>query len=215
MENNEDIESSDGVKRIITNIGIPLTFFNVYEALEEKNPRNVFLNGQLYVEDRVDMILSGYFGYDNSVRHNSIVKFLKSEYCNFISKIKFLSMLVHTDKPKDDRNREVIPFVNNRKVISSLITIGEVRNSFQHNLDFQEAFSNAIRDGRKFSLIEKRLDSCSDLSGLVEMFKEEVILLVKELDSIMLSEFPTLKISIEDLKKALTSPESDKKEEIK
>ena len=42
MENNEDIESSDGVKRIITNIGIPLTFFNVYEALEEKNPRNVF-----------------------------------------------------------------------------------------------------------------------------------------------------------------------------
>ena len=47
------------------------------------------------------------------------------------------------------------------------------------------------------------------------MFKEEVILLVKELDNIMLSEFPTLKISIEDLKKALTSPESDKKEEIK
>ncbi|MBI2044137.1 hypothetical protein HYT24_02115 [Candidatus Pacearchaeota archaeon] len=211
MEENKGV---DGVKRIITNTGIPLTFFNVYEALEDKNPRNVFLNGQLYVEDRVDAILSWYFGYDNSVRHSSIIKFLKSEYCSFISKIRFLSMLIHTDKPNNKGNREVIPFINNKKIISGLITIGEVRNSFQHNLVLQEAFNNVIKDGRKFSLIDKRLDSCKDLNDLVGIFKEEVILLVKEIDSIFLSEFPTLKISIEDLKKALTSPASDKEDKI-
>ena len=57
MEDNKNIKGVDGVKRLITNTGVPLTFFNVYEALEEENPRNVFLNGQLYVEDRLDMIL--------------------------------------------------------------------------------------------------------------------------------------------------------------
>ncbi len=207
MENGNNIEGADGVRRIITNTGIPLTSFNVYEALEEKNPRNVFLNGQLYVEDRVDFILSWYFGYDNSVRLNSIIQFLKSEYCSFISKIKFLSMLVHTDKINEEGKREVVQFISNKKIISSLITIGEVRNSFQHNLVLQEAFNNAIKGGKKFSLTGKKLDLSNDLNGLVNMFKEEVILLVKELDNLMISEFPMKKISIEDLKKALTTPD--------
>jgi len=213
MEDKPKIESIDGITRVLTNKGLMVTFLNIYEALEEKNPRNVFLNGQLYIEDRVDTIISMYFGHDNSIRHSSILDFLKSENCDFISKIKWLSMLIRENKIKLDGKREVIKFVENGKIISSLRTIGEVRNAFQHNLIFEEAFRNAIKDGRTFKLIDKKLDTCQDINELVKMFKEEAILLVGELDKIMLKDFTTHKISIEDLKKALTSPESDNKGE--
>ena len=207
----KNIGSVDGVNRLVTNTGIPLTFFNVYEALEEKNPRNVFLNGQLYIEDRVDMIISGYFGHDNNIRQDSILKFLKSEDCDFFAKIKFLSMLINTYKLDNEGKKEAVSFVENRKIISSLRTIGEVRNSFQHNLVFEEAFINAVKDGRTFKLIDKRLDTCSNIRNLVDMFKEEAILLVSELDKIILKEFATHKIDIETLKKILTSSENDNK----
>ena len=203
----DKIENIDGLTRVITNKGINVTFLNVYEALEDKNPRNVFLNGQLYVEDRVDTIISFYFGYDNSIRHSSILKFLKSRYCDFISKIEFLSMLINTYKSDDKGKNDVVPFVENKKIISSLKTIGDVRNAFQHNLIFEGAFVNAIKEGKTFKLTNKKLKSCKNIQELVDIFKEEVILLVKELDNVMISEFPMEKISIEDLKKALTTPD--------
>ncbi len=204
------IENIDGITRIFTNKGINITFLNVYEALEDKNPRNVFLNGQLYIEDRVDTIISGYFGHDNSIRHSSILRFLKSEYCDFLSKIKLLSMLINTYKDNLEGKKEEVSFIEDKKIISSLRTIGEVRNSFQHNLIFEEAFVNAIKDGRTFKLTNKRLDTCKSIQDLVNIFKEEVILLVGELDKIILKEFATHKIDIETLKKILASPESDK-----
>ena len=211
MENNDvKIENIDGITRVITNKGLKVNFLNIYEALEEKNPRNVFLNGQLYIEDRVDMIISGYFGHDNSIRHSSILKFLKSEHCDFFSKIKFLSMLINAYKKNNKGKKEVVPFIDNKKIISSLRTIGEVRNSFQHNLVFEEAFINAIKNGKTFKLTNKRLDTCKSIQDLVDMFKEEAILLVDELDKIILKEFATHKIDIETLKKILANPESDK-----
>ena len=94
MEDKPKIESIDGITRVLTNKGLMVTFLNIYEALEEKNPRNVFLNGQLYIEDRVDTIISMYFGHDNSIRHSSILDFLKSENCDFISKIKFCGLFI-------------------------------------------------------------------------------------------------------------------------
>src|SRR3989344_6693526 len=111
MEDESKIENIDGITRVVTNKGINVTFLNVYEALEDKNPRNVFLNGQLYVEDRVDKIISGYFGHDNSIRHSSILKFLKSEYCDFLSKIKFLSMLINTYKENPEGKKEEVSFI--------------------------------------------------------------------------------------------------------
>lgn len=212
MEDEKDtkIENIDGITGVITNKGLRINFLNIYEALEEKNPRNVFLNGQLYIEDRVDVILSGYFGYDNSIRYSSILKFLKSEHCDFFSKIKFLSMLVNTYKEDNQGGKEEVPFIENKEIISSLRTIGEVRNSFQHNLIFEEAFINAIKDGKTFKLTNKRLDTCKSIQDLVDIFKEEVILLVDKLDKITIKEFATHKIDIETLKKILTSPEINK-----
>jgi len=206
-DKNTKIESIDGITRVITNKGLRINFLNIYEALEEKNPRNVFLNGQLYIEDRLDTILSMYFGYDNSIRHSSILKFLKSENCDFISKIKFLSMLINKYKEDDKGEKEEVLFIENKKIIPSLRTIGEVRNSFQHNLVFEEAFINAIKDGRTFKLTNKRLDTSKSIQGLVDIFKKEAILLVDELDKIVLKEFATHKIDIETLKKALTTPD--------
>jgi len=155
-----------------------------------------------------------YFGHDNSIRHSSILKFLKSRHCDFFSKIKFLSMLINTYKPNKEGKQEVVSFIENKKVISSLQTIGAVRNSFQHNLIFEEAFKNAIKDGRTFELIDKKLDVCGSLDDLVKMFKEEVVLLTGELDKVIMKEFATQKIDIETFKKAITNQELDKKEEI-
>ena len=214
MEEQPKIESYDGVTKVLTNKGIEITFLNIYEALEQKNPRNVFLSGQLYIEDRLDTVISMYFGYDNSIRHSSILQFLKSKYCDFFSKTRFLSMLINTYKIDREGKQEIINFIENGKIISSLQTIGAVRNSFQHNLVYEDAFRNAIKDGSKFILIDKKLDTCNSLDDLVKSFKEEIILLTAELDKIILKEFATRKIDIETLKKALASPESDKKEEI-
>ncbi|MBS3094349.1 hypothetical protein J4474_01655 [Candidatus Pacearchaeota archaeon] len=207
MENNNKIKSYDGVTKIITNTGVEVTFLNIYEALEQENPRNVFLSGQLYIEDRLDTIISMYFGDDNNIRHSSILKFLKSRYCDFFSKIQFLSMLIEKYKIVDGK-QEIVNFIENKKIISGLKTIGEVRNSFQHNLVYGEAFKNVIKGGHKFIFIDKKLDTCNDLKDLVKSFKEEVILLVGELDKVMIKEFTTHKIDIETLKKALTTPDN-------
>lgn len=212
MEDDDKIENTDGITRVVTNKGINITFLNVYEALEDKNPRNTFLNGQLYVEDRIDTIISGYFGHDNSIRHSSILKFLKSEYCDFLSKIKLLSMLINIYKDNHEGKKEEVPFIEDKNIIASLRTIGEVRNSFQHNLVFEEAFVNAIKDGKTFKLTNKRLDTCKSIQDLVNMFKEETILLVGELDKIILKEFATHKMDIETLKKILVSSENDKED---
>ena len=112
MENNNKIKSYDGVTKIITNTGVEVTFLNIYEALEQENPRNVFLSGQLYIEDRLDTIISMYFGDDNNIRHSSILKFLKSRYCDFFSKIQFLSMLIEKYKIVDGK-QEIVNFIEN------------------------------------------------------------------------------------------------------
>jgi hypothetical protein len=210
---NKKIENIDGITRVITNKGLKINFLNIYEALENENPRNVFLNGQLYIEDRVDIIISGYFGYDNSIRHSSISKFLKSKHCDFFSKIRFLSMLINKYQEDNEGKKEEMPFIENKKIISSLETIGAIRNSFQHYLFFEEAFINAINDGKTFKLINKKLNICKNIQELVSVFKEEAILLVNELDKIILKEFATHKLDIETLKKILTNPENEKKEE--
>src|SRR3989344_2212400 len=145
MINKEKNKSFDGVTRVQTPNGTQITFLNVYEAIEQENPRNVFLNGQLYVEDRLDTIISMYFGYDNSLRHSSILKFLKSRHCDFFSKTQFLFMLINTYKIDREGKQEIVNFIENGKIISSLQTIGAVRNSFQHNLVYEDAFRNAIK----------------------------------------------------------------------
>jgi hypothetical protein len=205
MEEPSKIEEYDGIKKIKTKEGFDILSFNIYDALEQKNPRNVFLNGQLYVENSLDIIISMYFGYDNSIRHSSILEFLKSRNCDFFSKIQLLSMLINTYKPNPTGKHEVVHFIEDKKIISSLQTIGEVRNAFQHNLVFDEAFKNAIKDGKTFKLINKRLDTCNNVDDLVKMFKEEVVLLNDKLHNIILKEFST---------PVKLSPESDKKEEI-
>lgn len=208
MSDNQKTKGYDGVTKVKTPDGEIITFLNIYEALEQDNPRNIFLNGQLYVENRLDTIISMYFGYDNNIRHASILNFLKSRYCDFFSKIKLLSMLIN----KYDGKNEV-PLIENKDVISSLQTIGEIRNSFQHNLIFEEAIKNSIKDGRTFKLTGRKLDTCGNLNGLIEAFKKEVIKLTEELDKIIINKIPHYKIDMETLKKTLTGHSFDNDKE--
>jgi len=128
MEEQPKIESYDGVTKVLTNKGIEITFLNIYEALEQKNPRNVFLSGQLYIEDRLDTVISMYFGYDNSIRHSSILQFLKSKYCDFFSKTRFLSMLINTYKIDREGKQEIINFIENGKIIA-IDTADKIKHS--------------------------------------------------------------------------------------
>ena len=164
MSEEQKYENIDGVTKIITNTGIPLTFLNIYDALKDKNPRNVFLNGQLYIEDRLDRLISGYFGCDNNIRQSSILNFLKSRYCDFDSKIEWLFMLIGRDEVNSKGERKITMFVENKDIKSSLRAIGAVRNAFQHNLDQWEALIVATKNSNIFKLTGVRPDSCKNIN---------------------------------------------------
>ena len=189
----------DGITEVYRSDGIKITSFNIHDALDQKNPRNVFLNGQLYLEDSVDMIISWYFGYDNNIRHASIINFLKSGHCDFFTKVEFLSMLINKYRQVPNSLHQTDHFISDRRIIASLRIIGQVRNAFQHNLVADKAFIEASKEGAKFKLTDKRLDTCKNVDELVNLFKEEAFLLYDKLHEMILTEMPHSKIDLKTL----------------
>jgi hypothetical protein len=158
-------------------------YFNIDEALSQKNPRNTFLNGQLFIEMVCDRIITKYFckgitGSDNR-RRTVFSDFLKSRDVNFFMKINLLKKL---EIYKEGKLGKLI----DKKIITSLKSIGAVRNAFQHNLQHGDAL-NSLTDGDKFVF------ACADQIGLsvyskkgIEDLKKYFCLEVKALYSALL-----------------------------
>ncbi len=155
--------------------------FNIDEALKQKNPRNVFLNGHLYIEFFCDAIIKYYFDIDNKIKDKVFSDFLESGNCSFSLKIWFMDKLM-----KYDENNLLSPErLIDKKIINSLHAISEVRNSFQHNLNLDMAFEKLVKKSdRKFTFIRKKLSQYKELDKLIEDFKKEVKELYNELEKI-------------------------------
>ena len=125
--------------------------YDISEALNQKNPRNVFLNGQLFIEMQCDLILVQYFckgntGIDNR-RRTLFSNFIKSRDVNFYAKIKLLKTLELISKAGISKLLDV-------QTYTSLKSIGAVRNAFHHNLEYGDAL-NCLTSGDKFMFVSK------------------------------------------------------------
>lgn len=160
------------------------TIFNIAEAMDQDNPRNAFLNGQLFVEILCDSILVQYFckgstGADNR-RRTLFWNFIKSRYVDFFAKIKLLRTL-------EIINKSGITKLLDTKTYTSLKAIGAVRNAFHHNLDYDDAL-NCLTAGDKFVFISnqgKKLSTYKDVETLKINFQTEAYLLHNALNDLV------------------------------
>ena len=167
----------DGITEGLTDEGDKITIYDLKKALDQESPRSVFLNGQLYIEKECDMIIGIYFAQNNPIKMGVLGGFLTSRYCDFFDKIFILKNLV---------TNSFEPIIKDSKIISSLQAIGEVRNSFQHNIEYVEAMDQ-VRKGGKFSFVDKNLKGYSTVENLLEDFKTEVIEVYHKLNDLEIS----------------------------
>jgi hypothetical protein len=158
----KEMKKYDGMT-IINDSGIKTVFYDITEALNIKDPRNVFLNGQLFIELQCDGILTEYFckgetGYDNR-RRSLFSNFLKSKEMSYYTKIKLLKEL---EILENNQMKKII----DKKIYTSLKAIGAVRNAFQHNLEYEEALKSLTGDKFVFLLENKKLSDYEDVEQL-------------------------------------------------
>lgn len=178
-----DDENHDGVMVEKNADGGVLVITNIYDALKEDNPRNLFLNGQLHIENLCDILLSWYFckgttGEDN-LRRTVFLDFLKSRDVDFFAKINLLRKVEVFEDGKMKR-----PF--DGKVYVSLKAVGAVRNAFQHNLIYGEALKH-ITDGDVFVFVNEKktkLTAFKSVDNLKKAFASEAVQLHDELVAI-------------------------------
>nr|MBA4405541.1 hypothetical protein [Nanoarchaeum sp.] len=120
--------------------GSTIISFNISEAFDKTNLRSDFLKGQLYVELLCDNLISTYLKIPSGIELGVFHDFLASRHCPFEAKIAIINLM------KDPKTNE--PLVE-RKLIASLKLIGEIRNAFQHNIQYKKAI-NSLADSRKF-----------------------------------------------------------------
>ncbi len=180
--NKYDSMSKKEYDGIITHKNGKYTFteYNIDKALNQKNIRNVFLNGQLFTEMLCDSIICLYLTQNKNPQQGILSNFLKSRHIDFFSKIELLKMLENKKRKK---------FID-KDIIISLKAIGAVRNAFQHNLRHEDAL-RSLTDGDKFAFKNKVLSTYTDVGSLVLDFKLEVRDIFIKLHSIIL-EIPTL-----------------------
>lgn len=155
--------------------------YNISEALNQENPRNIFLNWHLFIELECDSLLIQYYCNNMTNRKRTIFwNFLKSKYIDYSGKIQFLRL---AELNRDGKITSVI----SKELYTSLKAVGAIRNAFHHNLDYGDALS-FLTDGDKFILIKKpkhkTLASYKDMHELVDDFKSEVITLYEKLHMI-------------------------------
>jgi len=143
--------------------------FDITEALDQENPRNVFLNGQLHLELTCDDVISAYIADRDPVRMGVMNRFLTSRDITFFGKIELMKRFVIKDE-KGNQIKMIRP-----NVIKSLKSIGEVRNAFQHNLVLDIAIRKLKQTESKFHLTGIKLKECLDLNAFLDGFKREVI----------------------------------------
>ena len=146
--------------------------YDISEALNQDNPRNAFLNGQLFIEMQCDLLLVQYFckgntGTDNR-RRTLFSNFLKSRDVDYFTKIKLLKTLEFISS-------KGVKKILDKKVYTSLKAVGAVRNAFHHNLEYEDAL-NFLTNGDKFvfaSRESKLLSSYTDVKTLKRDFVSE------------------------------------------
>jgi|SRR3989344_6686059 len=159
--------------------------FNLEEALNQDNPRNIFLNGQLYIEAECDRIIDTFFQTSDGCKNACLTNFLKSKYCRFDTKIAWLTMLKKLDSEKG-----VVDVVD-KKIIAALNSIACVRNSFHHYLIYEDALRNVKKATSK--LHTKKLSDIEDIDELINCFKKEVTFVYSEIRKLLKKEIERAK----------------------
>ncbi|MDD5331552.1 MAG: hypothetical protein PHE43_01880 [Candidatus Nanoarchaeia archaeon] len=145
--------------------------YNLYEALKQSNPRNVFLNGHLHIELKIDeLLVKTLTGKSTLLEYSDFADFLKTRYIDYFGKIILLKM-IHINHPT--KNIEINLIDND--LFNDLNVIGAIRNAFHHNLDYDEAMVQLCKGGVKFSSIQKKFVEYDNIQELVSDFKEVVI----------------------------------------
>jgi hypothetical protein len=159
----------------LTNGRERIVIYDIKKALEEKNPRSVFLNGQLYIENECDSLIEIYFTPNNPIKSGVIGSFLTSRYCDFFAKIFILKSLI---------TLSLEPVIKDLRIFSSLQAVAEIRNAFQHNIEYEKALEQVRRGGR-FAFINKSLKDYLTVDDLLKDFKIEVIELYENIKKIV------------------------------
>ncbi|MBI2106742.1 hypothetical protein HYT57_02050 [Candidatus Woesearchaeota archaeon] len=176
-----ETEDYDGVRD--TRIGNARSIsYDIEEALDQDNPRNVFLNGQLYTEMSCDLIITLYFSKDDSLKSSILDDFLTSKSIDFFGKINLMRMLLKKTEV-ENRYEILIPL----EIIQTLHAVAEIRNAFHHHLVYTEAMKQ-VQMGGKFSVgVKKQLKSYHKIEDLTNDFKVVVKILNEELNNVISS----------------------------
>ena len=168
---------------------VKITHYNLLEALNQDNPRNVFLNGHLYIEDKCDELLLEYFcyyGYTEEEPYFLYLKrdvfndFLRSRHFDYSNKVYLLKNL------KLDRDQNPDDVLVESKIITSLKAIGAVRNAFHHNLVYQDALDKFTKSDKFVFVSESKvLSKYSDTFSLKDDFILEVKGLYRALQGVL------------------------------
>ncbi len=185
-------EEYDGIRAYYASDGVKHTHYDINEALNQSNPRQLFTLGQLYVEMVCNDIISIYFTIDDPIRQGVLISFLISGDLDFSIKIKLLHALTYPDSKSKNLSNSVV----DKKVITSLKAIAEVRNAFQHRLEFELAIAKVQR-GSRFSFLQRKLSEYKDIETLMGDFKTEVKKVYSELNEITMKvkNLPRLRIT--------------------
>lgn len=155
--------------------------YDISEALNQENPRNVILNWHLFIEIELDLLLIQYYWDKMTNRKRTLFwNFLKSKHIGYFEKIAFLRM---TEILIDNQVTSLI----SSEVYSSLKAIGAVRNAFHHNLNHEDALFS-LSTGDKFMFIKnpqyKTLAAYKDVTALINDFKIEIFNLNEKLHNL-------------------------------
>lgn len=159
----------DGIT-IISDGQFKAVSYDISEALNQNNPRNAFLNGQLFIEMQCDLLLVQYFCKGNSGADNRkrtlFSNFLKSRDIDYYAKIKLLKTLEYI-------SNKGIKKILEKNIYISLKAVGAVRNAFHHNLEYEDAL-NCLTNGDKFVFASRETKPLSSYMN-VEALKNDFI----------------------------------------
>jgi hypothetical protein len=171
------MENHDGIKFTKTK-RLHVLKLNLDEALNQGNPRNIILNGHLFIESKCDSILLEYFlpqdeMSSNDLRRHNFQQFLKFIEMNYFTKIKLLKKsLVFIDTNKEPN---IVGPLIKKEVYISLKAIGAIRNAFHHNLTYHDVFECFKDGGDKFIFVNNKGKALNKYDTIEDLVKDFVI----------------------------------------
>ncbi len=167
---------------------IEYTKISLRKALEEDNPRIVFLLGQLYLEMYIDKIIVLVFSSNFNIT-NVLNQTLDSENFTYKMKINLLKDIFKEIIKNCSDNSHLKSFLlkHRKSILNDMEIIGNIRNAFQHNLYYSKAISKLNNNTGKFFNLKTKLKDYRTLPPLLMDFKKIVIPLQDSLIYILIS----------------------------